>query len=187
MQNDSLHKLTLAALFSALDYILALFQFRIPSPVGHPFVDLGFNFVALGVLFLGYKYGLLSGAVGLLVFDLLNGYANHAYLTVMEVILLTTGTYLAWTLLKKNVSLPAIITLGVVSGLLKMGTGYLRYLIEALVDAGLPLPKAAVTALAAFPADFATGVSMFIVIPLFFLALNKVSHQLHWNWYQQYQ
>ena len=123
MQNDSLHKLTLAALFSALDYILALFQFRIPSPVGHPFVDLGFNFVALGV----------------------------------------------------------------VSGLLKMGTGYLRYLIEALVDAGLPLPKAAVTALAAFPADFATGVSMFIVVPLFFLALNKVSHQLHWNWYQQYQ
>ena len=187
MQNQALHRLTLAAMFAALDYILALFQFRIPSPIGHPFVDLGFNFVAIGVIFLGYKYGLLSGAIGLLVFDLLNGYANHAYLTVMEVILLTSGTYLVWSLLRKSVTPSAIIVLGITSGLLKMGTGYLRYLIEGLVDAGLPLPKAAITALAAFPADVATGVAMFFIVPLFFIVLNKVSQQIHWNWYRQYQ
>ena len=94
MRNEKLYAVIRAAFFAALDYIFAMFQIHVPSPVGHPFVDLGFTFVALGTMFLGFKYGFISGAVGLGVFDLLNGYANHAYLTVMEVLLLTAAVAL---------------------------------------------------------------------------------------------
>ena len=91
MRNEKLYAVIRAAFFAALDYVFAMFQIHVPSPVGHPFVDLGFTFVALGTMFLGFKYGFISGAVGLGVFDLLNGYANHAYLTVMEVLFADGG------------------------------------------------------------------------------------------------
>lgn len=181
MRNEKLYAVIRAAFFAALDYVFAMFQIHVPSPVGHPFVDLGFSFVALGTLFLGFKYGFISGAIGLGLFDLLNGYANHAYLTVMEVLLLTAAVSVTYKLLNKDTGLgvPALITIGLVSGIVKMLTGYLRYLIESLVDAGLPFSKAAVTALAAFPADFATGFVMFFTVPVFFVVMSKVTSRMN--------
>lgn len=181
MRNEKLYAVIRAAFFAALDYVFAMFQIHVPSPVGHPFVDLGFSFVALGTLFLGFKYGFISGAIGLGLFDLLNGYANHAYLTVMEVLLLTAAVSVTYKLLNKDTGLgvPALITIGLVSGIVKMLTGYLRYLIESLIDAGLPFGKAAVTALAAFPADFATGFVMFFTVPVFFVVMSKVTSRMN--------
>ena len=117
MRNEKLYAVIRAAFFAALDYVFAMFQIHVPSPVGHPFVDLGFTFVALGTMFLGFKYGFISGAVGLGVFDLLNGYANHAYLTVMEVLLLTAAVAVSYRLLNRNdgLSSPSLITIGIVS------------------------------------------------------------------------
>ncbi|MBT9628408.1 ECF transporter S component [Ligilactobacillus ruminis] len=147
MRNEKLYAVIRAAFFAALDYVFAMFQIHVPSPVGHPFVDLGFTFVALGTMFLGFKYGFISGAVGLGVFDLLNGYANHAYLTVMEVLLLTAAVAVSYRLLNRN--------------------------------AGLPFGKAAVTALAAFPADFATGFVMFFAVPVFFVVMSRVTSRMN--------
>lgn len=174
MRNEKLYAVIRAAFFAALDYVFAMFQIHVPSPVGHPFVDLGFTFVALGTMFLGFKYGFISGAVGLGVFDLLNGYANHAYLTVMEVLLLTAAVAVSYRLLNRNdgLSSPSLITIGIVSG-------YLRYLAESLIDAGLPFGKAAVTALAAFPADFATGFVMFFAVPVFFVVMSRVTSRMN--------
>ena len=181
MRNEKLYAVIRAAFFAALDYVFAMFQIHVPSPVGHPFVDLGFSFVALGTLFLGFKYGFISGAIGLGLFDLLNGYANHAYLTVMAVLLLTAAVSVTYKLLNKDTGLgvPALITIGLVSGIVKMLTGYLRYLIESLIDAGLPFGKAAVTALAAFPADFATGFVMFFAVPVFFVVMSRVTSRMN--------
>ncbi|WP_334116593.1 ECF transporter S component [Ligilactobacillus sp.] len=181
MRNEKLYAVIRAAFFAALDYVFAMFQIHVPSPVGHPFVDLGFTFVALGTMFLGFKYGFISGAVGLGVFDLLNGYANHAYLTVMEVLLLTAAVAVSYRLLNRNdgLSSPSLITIGIVSGLVKMFSGYLRYLAESLIDAGLPFGKAAVTALAAFPADFATGFVMFFAVPVFFVVMSRVTGRMN--------
>ena len=181
MRNEKLYAVIRAAFFAALDYVFAMFQIHVPSPVGHPFVDLGFSFVALGTLFLGFKYGFISGAIGLGLFDLRNGYANHAYRTVMEVLLLTAAVSGPCKLLNKDTGLgvPALITIGLVSGIVKMLTGYLRYLIESLVDAGLPFGKAAVTALAAFPADFATGFVMFFAVPVFFVVMSRVTSRMN--------
>lgn len=55
MRNEKLYAVIRAAFFAALDYVFAMFQIHVPSPVGHPFVDLGFTFVALGTMFLGFN------------------------------------------------------------------------------------------------------------------------------------
>ena len=163
MRNEKLYAVIRAAFFAALDYVFAMFQIHVPSPVGHPFVDLGFTFVALGTMFLGFKYGFISGAVGLGVFDL------------------TAAVAVSYRLLNRNegLSSPSLITIGIVSGLVKMFSGYLRYLAESLIDAGLPFGKAAVTALAAFPADFATGFVMFFAVPVFFVVMSRVTSRMN--------
>ena len=99
----------------------------------------------------------------------------------MEVLLLTAAVAVSYRLLKRNdgLSRSSLITIGIVSGLVKMFSGYLRYLAESLIDAGLPFGKAAVTALAAFPADFATGFVMFFAVPVFFVVMSRVTSRMN--------
>ena len=99
----------------------------------------------------------------------------------MEVLLLTAAVAFSYRLLNRNdgLSSPSLITIGIVSGLVKMFSGYLRYLAESLIDAGLPFGKAAVTALAAFPADFATGFVMFFAVPVFFVVMSRVTSRMN--------
>jgi len=63
------------ALFAALVY-LGIQAFRIPMPaaVGTPFLHFGHIFVVLAALFLGPKLGTAAGLLGLLTFDVLNGF-----------------------------------------------------------------------------------------------------------------
>lgn len=122
--DKTIYNVTLAAVFAIVDYILAMFQIHIPSPVGRPFIDLGFTFVVLGILFLGYKYGVFSGIIGLTMFDLMNGYAAHAYLTIMEVFIVATTTGLTFKILKHSTKIASIVTLGVITGLSKILSGF---------------------------------------------------------------
>ncbi|KRM35110.1 hypothetical protein FC83_GL001237 [Agrilactobacillus composti DSM 18527 = JCM 14202] len=170
----NLRRLIQTALFAALCYIFALFQFRIPAPVGHPFVDLGFTFVALGGLLLGWRYGCLAGVIGLGLFDLTQGYANHAYLTVLEVIVLVTVVYLIAKAVSHLNSVTAIIIIALFAGVTKGVTGYFRYVTEGLVDFGLTVPRALQQALVSFPADVITGLLMVIALPVIYLALRPV-------------
>lgn len=68
-------KIVTTALFAALVY-LGIQSFRIPMPaaVGTPFLHFGHIFVVLAVLFLGPKLGTVAGLLGLLTFDVLNGF-----------------------------------------------------------------------------------------------------------------
>lgn len=168
-----IYNITLAAVFATIDYILAMFQIHIPSPVGRPFIDLGFTFVVLGVLFLEYKYGLLSGIIGLTMFDLMNGYAPHAYLTVMEVFIVASTASLTFKILKHSTKTTSIITLGIVTGLSKILSGFLRYFIEAWV-VGMHGRKLLATAILSMPASIVTGIAMFFTVPLFFWGLYQI-------------
>ena len=57
-------------------YLSGIQSFRIPLPaaVGTPFLHFGHIFVMLAVLMLGPKLSTVAGVLGLLVFDVLNGY-----------------------------------------------------------------------------------------------------------------
>lgn len=171
--DKTIYNVTLAAVFAIVDYILAMFQIHIPSPVGRPFIDLGFTFVVLGVLFLGYKYGVFSGIIGLTMFDLMNGYAAHAYLTIMEVFIVATTTGLTFKILKHSTKIASIVTLGVITGLSKILSGFLRYFIEAWI-VGMHGKKLLATAVLSMPASIVTGIAMFFTVPLFFLALYRI-------------
>lgn len=170
---NTLRNITFAAIFAAIDYVLAMFQIHIPSPIGRSFIDLGFTFVVIGTLFLGYKYGLISGIIGLTLFDLLNGYAAHAYLTVMEVIIVVSASWLTFKAVHYSNQLSKIILVGIISGLSKILSGFLRYLIEGLV-VGMQGNKLIATAILSMPASVVTGIAMFVTVPLFFVILNKV-------------
>lgn len=67
----------MTAFFAAITF-LGIQAFRIPLPaaVGTPFVHFGHIFVVMGVLLQGGKRGAVSGTIGLVVFDLLNGYLH---------------------------------------------------------------------------------------------------------------
>ena len=171
--NNTLRNITFAAIFATIDYILAMFQIHIPSLIGRPFIDLGFTFVVIGTLFLGYKYGLISGIIGLALFDLLNGYAAHVYLTVMEAFIVVSASWLTFKATHYSTHLSKIILVSIISGLSKMLSGFLRYLIEGLI-VGMHGDKLFATALLSVPASIITGIAMFITIPLFFEVLNRV-------------
>ena len=64
-------------IFAAITFLgIQMFRIPLPAAVGTPFVHFGHIFVVLGVLLLGGKYGAISGTLGLLIFDLVNGYIH---------------------------------------------------------------------------------------------------------------
>lgn len=74
-QSWNVKTIVMIGFFAAITY-LGIQAFRIPMPaaVGTPFLHFGHIFVVLGIIVLGGKKGAISGTLGLLVFDLLNGY-----------------------------------------------------------------------------------------------------------------
>lgn len=77
MGTDNVKKLVTTAFFAAITF-LGIQSFRIPLPtvIGTPFVHFGHVFVVMGVLLQGGKRGAISGTLGLVIFDILNGYIH---------------------------------------------------------------------------------------------------------------
>lgn len=67
--------ITLTAFFAAVIF-LGIQSFRIPLPaaVGTPFLHFGHIFVMLAILCLGAGRSTIAGVLGLVIFDILNGY-----------------------------------------------------------------------------------------------------------------
>lgn len=74
-RSNSVKNIVVVAFFAAVTYLgIQVFRIPIPAAVGTPFLHFGNIFVVLGILFLGGRRGAVSGTLGLLIFDLLNGY-----------------------------------------------------------------------------------------------------------------
>lgn len=69
--------IVVTAFFAAMIY-LGIQSFRIPLPaaVGTPFVHFGHIFIMLAVVLLGTRGSMVAGVMGLLLFDVLNGYMH---------------------------------------------------------------------------------------------------------------
>lgn len=83
--------MVMSALFMAITCVCTMF-IKIPTAAGY--VHLGTMVVFLGVYVLGLKYGVLAGAVGTALADLLSGYAIWAPGS-FAVVLLVTLVYAA--------------------------------------------------------------------------------------------
>lgn len=93
----------MTAFFAAITF-LGIQSFRIPLPaaVGTPFVHFGHIFVVMGVLLQGGKRGAVSGTIGLVVFDLLNGYLHAMPQVFVETIVKCLIVGSIFTLWKKK-------------------------------------------------------------------------------------
>lgn len=76
MKNDEKLKANVMTAFFAAIIFLGIQSFRIPMPaaVGTPFVHFAHIFVVLAILLLGIGRSTIAAMLGLLIFDLVNGY-----------------------------------------------------------------------------------------------------------------
>ena len=76
-RQTNIKSIVITAFFAAVIY-LGIQTFRIPLPAaaGTPFLHFGHIFVMLAVLLLGAKRSTAAGLMGLIIFDLLNGYIH---------------------------------------------------------------------------------------------------------------
>lgn len=74
---SDVQSLSITAFFAAVIF-LGIQSFRIPLPaaVGTPFLHFGHIFVMLAVICLGAKRSAVAGVLGLVIFDILNGYLH---------------------------------------------------------------------------------------------------------------
>lgn len=98
-EDNKIKSMVLVAVFATITF-LGIQSFRIPMPaaVGTPFVHFGHIFVVMGVLLLGGKRGAVSGTLGLVIFDLLNGFVQDIPQVLIETIIkcLIAGALMAY-------------------------------------------------------------------------------------------
>ena len=96
-RSEQLKKLVLAGLFAAIIFIgISVLRIPLPAIVGRPFIHFGNILTVLAVMLLGFGYGATAGAVGLGLFDILNGYAATSWLTIIEAIILAAMVNLSF-------------------------------------------------------------------------------------------
>ena len=65
------------AFFAAIVYLgIQIFRIPLPAAVGTPFLHFGHIFVMLSVVCLGPKRSAIAGTLGLIIFDIINGYMH---------------------------------------------------------------------------------------------------------------
>ena len=157
-EKNQVKTIVMTAFFAAMIY-LGIQSFRIPLPaaVGTPFVHFGHIFIMLSVVLLGTRGSMMAGVMGLLLFDVLNGY-THAIPNVFVSTLLNcffAGT--AFSLLTKKANgdgrkeFTAAVVTAVVYGISNVVIDFLWSTCE-LVILGSALPAALTAELTAIPA-----------------------------------
>lgn len=87
----------MTAFFAAVIF-LGIQSFRIPLPaaVGTPFVHFGHIFIMLAIFCLGGRRAAVAGVLGLVTFDILNGYVHaipNVFVSAIALCLLTGGLF----------------------------------------------------------------------------------------------
>ncbi|UQS83152.1 ECF transporter S component [Bombilactobacillus thymidiniphilus] len=175
MKINQLRKIILTGLCAAIIFVgVSLFRIPIPALVGRPFIHFGNTFAVLTVLILGFRYGAVAAMIGLGLFDLLNGYAATAWLTVLEALVLAAVVAVVF----KGVNYqqkPRVLKLYAVSlaaGLIKLLTSWLSGIVESMM-VGTSFSVAVIRAFLSLPATLINSIVLFLVVPLLYVALAK--------------
>ena len=77
MKQSSTKSIVITAFFAAIVFLgIQMFRIPLPAAVGTPFLHFGHIFVMLAVIFLGPKKAAIAGTLGLVIFDIFNGYMH---------------------------------------------------------------------------------------------------------------
>ena len=166
--------LVLTALFATLTFIGTSIRIPVPAGVGAPFIHLGNSILLLAVLLIGYRKGALAGAIGFVIFDLLNGYAAEAPYFIFESFIVGGVAILTFQAFKKKDDQPyKIAIVAVITGLAKITMAFLKNIVVSLV-AGASLRPAVIASLLSLPATFVNCVSTVLIVTMIYYPLKKI-------------
>ncbi|MFB9770261.1 ECF transporter S component [Lactiplantibacillus modestisalitolerans] len=175
MKSVQLKKVVFAGLFAAIILIgISVIRIPLPAIVGRPFIHFGNILTVIAVMLLGFGYGAAAGAIGLGLFDLLNGYAATAWLTVIEAIIL--AAMVSWSFRLVHYSEDRFLQLywvSLVAGITKIVTSWCTGVIEALM-VGTTLNVAMIGAFTSLLAATINSIACFILVPLIYRMLTRV-------------
>lgn len=169
------YDLVLTGLFAAITFVgIQVFRIPLPAAVGAPFIHFGNSLVVLSVLLLGFKYGAIAGAMGLGIFDLLNGYASTAIFTVIEAVIVAAVVSSVFNLLKRNdKKASTIIIVATCAGIVKLITSYIEGII-LLSIAGTSFKVASVASFTSLYATLINSISTVILVSLLYYPMKKI-------------
>ena len=172
MTNKTTKELTQYSLFAALIF-LSVQSLRIP--VGPQFVHLGNALVVIGLLLYGSKVGALVASIGLGVFDLLNGYASVAWITILESLVVCLVLHLVYEkALKADDKTQNIIIVAVVAAITKIILNFIKYTITNIVVGNLTFGVAASTAIVKIGGTFGTALVTIIAVPILYPIFKQI-------------
>ncbi len=173
----SIQTMTEVALYAALIF-LGVAVFRIPTG-GTQFIHFGNALVAVGILFLGAKKGILAASIGLFLFDVTHGYAASAPITVLESVLVGIVLYLVFEVaLKKNDKFTNIVFMAFIAALTKIIVNFLKYTFyKGMFLQGLSFNAAGVYAITKITGTFGSALLTFVAVPLLYPIFKKIYSQ----------
>ena len=179
-KRSNINDIVRVGIFAAITF-LGIQTFRIPLPaaVGTPFVHFGHIFVVFGVLLLGGKLGAISGTLGLVIFDLVNGYLQAMPQVFVETIIKCLILGAIFDMLKKmrkdqkEGELTAAVISAAIYGIMGIFIEFIMGTIMMMV-AGSGLMPALLGSLTSIPATVINAVFMVVVIGILYKPVKKI-------------
>lgn len=160
------------SLFVALIFI-SVELLRIP--VGAQFIHLGNALVVVAVLLYGARRAALVAAIGLGLFDMINGYAAVVWITVLEALVVCYLLHVIYEKLLKSVDKPMIIVaIGLLAAAAKLVMNLVKYSLIAYFGAQLPLSVALWAALGKIGGSLGTALVTVIAVPLLYPVFKQL-------------
>ncbi|HEL0022430.1 membrane protein [Streptococcus equi subsp. zooepidemicus Sz35] len=160
------------SLFAALIFI-SVELLRIP--VGAQFIHLGNALVVVAVLLYGARRAALVAAIGLGLFDMINGYAAVVWITVLEALVVCYLLHVIYEKLLKSVDKPMIIVaIGLLAAAAKLVMNLVKYSLIAYFGAQLSLSVALWAALGKIGGSLGTALVTVIAVPLLYPVFKQL-------------
>ncbi len=174
--------IVLVGLFAAITLLgIQIFRIPLPAAVGSPFIHFGNAFVVLSVLLLGGKKGAISGALGLGLFDVINGYGIYALSTILSTIIVAAVVTGVFLLFKRNDKNIAVVAAAAAAGGLTNIVYDLAFNTIFLTVSGSGFSAAVLGSLASISATAINALSTAIIVTLLYVPLKKGFNAIHQN------
>ena len=180
MNDQKVKSIVVTAIFAAITF-LGIQMFRIPMPavVGTPFVHFGHIFVVLGMLMLGARRGAAAGTIGLVVFDLVNGYLQAMPQVFVETIVKCLLVGCIFAVMKQKADgdrkkeTAAVMICSVIYAVLNIVIEFVMGIVNMML-VGSGFAAAAAGSLSSIPATVINAVFMVIGVSLLYWPVKRI-------------
>lgn len=179
-KDSEIKSIVVTAFFAAVIFLgIQIFRVPLPAAVGTPFVHFGHIFVVLAILLLGTKRSMIAGVIGLILFDVINGYThaipNVLFSTIVKCLLV--GIIYGRMVKGKKNKYGAAIVATVLYGLANVATDFV-WSVAALVMTGSTVQAAVAAEMTAIPATVINSVFTVIGIAILFIPVQSAYERI---------